>query len=140
MTGTETPKAETPKGPNIDLKLKAKMVNVGELNYTLQLIPSNIEWKYSEAEAEYKIDQYIIKSDNIKQIIRNLLFKNKELLMDSVKVGSKDFLFEVQVPKRIEKEKLKQVFAQIANEIKSEVVKSRTELESFKKLIDESEF
>ena len=128
------------KGPDIDLKLKANMTHVGELTYTLQVSPANIDWKYSEAESEYKIDQYVIKSDSIRQIIRNILFRNKELLVDSVKVGSKDYLFEVQVPKRIEKEKLKQVFSQIGNEIKNEVVKSRTEFDSFKKFIDESTF
>lgn len=134
---TET---ESPKGQDLDLKLKANMTHLGELNYTLQVLPANLEWKYSEADAEYRIDQYIIKSELIRQTLRNILFKNKELLVDSIKVGSKDYLFEVQVPKRIDKERLKQVLMQIANEIKNEVVKSKTELESFKKFLDDNVF
>lgn len=135
MTGTEPIKVQ-----DIDLKLKANMAHVGELTYTLQVLPANVEWKYSEAEGEYRIDQYVIKGESIRQTIRNILFRNKELMADSIRVGSKDFLFEVQVPKRIDKEKLKQVFAQIANEIKSEVVKSKTELESFKKFLEDATF
>ncbi len=134
MTETEPPKAQV-----LDLKLKANMAHVGEHSYTLQVVPANVEWKYSEPEGEYKIDQYVIKSDLIKQTIRNILFKNKDLV-DLQKVGSKDFLFEIQVTKRIDREKLKQVLAQIASEIKSEVVKSKTELESFKKFLDDSTF
>lgn len=134
---TET---ESIKGQDLDLKLKANMAHVGELTYTLQISPAVVEWTYMEAEGEYRIDQYVIKGDLIRQTIRNILFKNKELLVDSIKVGSRDFLFEVQVPKRIDKEKLKHVFAQIANEIKSEVVKSKTELESFKKFLDDTSF
>jgi|SRR3990170_6579872 len=134
---TET---ESPKGQDLDLKLKANMTHFGELNYTLQVLPANLDWKYSEVDAEYRIDQYVIKSDLIRQTLRNILFKNKELLVDSIKVGSKDYLFEVQVPKRIDKERLKQVLMQIANEIKNEVVKSKTELESFKKFLDDNVF
>lgn len=135
MTETELIKRQ-----DLDLKLKANMAHMGELTYTLQISPANVEWKYSESEGEYRIDQYVIKGELIRQTIRNILFRNKELLVDSIKVGSKDFLFEVQVPKRIDKEKLKQVLAQIANEIKSEVVKSKTELESFKKFLEDSTF
>ena len=135
MTETESPKVQ-----DLDLKLKANMTHSGELTYTLQVLPANLEWKYSEADAEYRIDQYIIKSELIRQTLRNILFKNKELLVDSIKVGSKDYLFEVQVPKRIDKERLKQVLVQIANEIKNEVVKSKTELESFKKFLDDNVF
>jgi len=131
---------ESPKGQDLDLKLKANLTHLGESTYTLQVFPGNLEWKYSEADAEYRIDQYVIKSDSIRQTIRNILFKNKELLVDSIKVGSKDYLFEVQVPKRIDKERLKQVLTQIAHEIKNEVVKSKTELESFKKFLEDSEF
>jgi hypothetical protein len=134
---TET---ESPKGQDLDLKLKANMTHLGEMTYTLQVLPANLDWKYSEADAEYRIDQYVIKSDLIRQTLRNILFKNKELLVDSIKVGSKDYLFEVQVPKRIDKERLKQVLIQIANEIKNEVVKSKTELESFKKFLDDNVF
>ncbi len=133
---TET---EPPKGPGLDLKLKANMTHMGEHSYVLQVVPANVEWKYSDPEGEYRIDQYVIKSDLIKQTIRNILFKNKDLV-DLQKVGSKDFLFEIQVTKRIDKEKLKNVLTQISNEIKSEVVKSKTELESFKKFLDESTF
>ncbi len=133
---TET---EAPKVPGLDLKLKANIAHVGEHNYTLQVLPANVEWKYSEAEGEYKIDQYVIKSDLIKQTIRNILFKSKDLV-DLQKVGSKDFLFEIQVTKRIDKEKLKNVLTQIGNEIKNEVVKSKTEMESFKKFLDDSVF
>ena len=133
---TET---ESPKGPGLDLKLKANMTHVGEHSYTLQVLPVNVEWKYSEAEGEYRIDQYVIKSELIKQTIRNILFKNKDLV-DLQKVGSKDFLFEIQVTKRIDKEKLKNVLMQIGNELKNEVVKSKTELESFKKFLDDSLF
>lgn len=135
MTETESIKRQ-----DLDLKLKANMAHMGELTYTLQISPANVEWKYSEAEGEYRIDQYVIKGELIRQTIRNILFRNKELLVDSIKVGSKDFLFEVQVPKRIDKEKLKQVLAQITSEIKSEVVKSKTELESFKKFLEDSTF
>lgn len=135
MTETESPKKQ-----DIDLKLKANMVHMGEQTYTLQVSPANVDWKYLDAEAEYQIGNYMIKSELIRQTIRNILFKKKDLLVDSVKVGSKDFIFEVQVPKLIDKEKLKQVLAQISNEIKSEVVKSRTELESFKKFLDDSTF
>lgn len=134
---TET---ETPKGHDLDLKLKANLNHMGELNYTLQISPANLDWKYSEVDAEYRIDQYVIKSELIRQTIRNILFKNKELLVDSIKVGSKDYLFEVQVPKRIDKERLKQVLIQIANEIKNEVVKSKTEMESFKKFLEDNLF
>lgn len=38
------------------------------------------------------------------------------------------------------KERLKQVLTQIAHEIKNEVVKSKTELESFKKFLEDSVF
>jgi hypothetical protein len=130
---------ESPKGPGLDLKLKATMTHIGENSYTLQVSPANVEWKYSDAEGEYRIDQYVIKSDSIKQTIRNILFKSKDLV-DLQKVGSKDFLFEIQVTKGIDKEKLKNVLSLIASEIKNEVVKSKTELESFKKFLDDSVF
>lgn len=130
---------ESPKGPGLDLKLKATMTHIGEHSYTLQVSPANVEWKYSDAEGEYRIDQYVIKSDSIKQTIRNILFKSKDLV-DLQKVGSKDFLFEIQVTKGIDKEKLKNVLSLIASEIKNEVVKSKTELESFKKFLDDSVF
>ena len=124
----------------IELKLKAKMAHTGELSYTLQVSPANIEWNYSEPESEYTLFGYKFKSDAIRQIVRNVSFKHKELMVDSIRVGSKDFLFELQVPKRVDKEKLKQMFSLIANEIKNEITKSRSELDSFNKFLDESEF
>ncbi|VVB85129.1 Uncharacterised protein [uncultured archaeon] len=133
---TET---EPQKGPGLDLKLKANLMLMGEHNYTLQVVPFNIDWKYSETDAEYRIDQYVIKSEQIKQTIRNILFKNKDLV-ELQKVGSKDYLFEIQVSKRVDKEKLKTVLSQIGNEIKSEAVKGKTELDSFKKFLEDSTF
>ncbi len=135
MTETEpVKKAET------ELKLKAKMTHMDEMNYTLQVSPVNGPWRYSEAESEYKISEYLFKSEDIRQIVRNVLFKYKEILVDSVKVGSKEYLFEIQVPKRMEKEKLKLMFTQITTEIKNEISKSRTELETFKKFLEDTEF
>ncbi|MCZ7362034.1 MAG: hypothetical protein O8C58_01635 [Candidatus Methanoperedens sp.] len=134
MNGSDSTKAE------IDLKLKAKMTHMGELTYTLQASPSNIEWKYSEPESEYTLMDYKFKADALRQIVRNVSFKHKELMVDSIRSGSKEFLFELQVPKRVDKEKLKQMFTQIANEIKNEIAKSRSELESFNKFLEDSEF
>jgi len=37
---------------------------MGELTYTLQVSPANLEWKYSEGDSEYRIDQYVIKGDS----------------------------------------------------------------------------
>ncbi len=124
----------------IELKLKAKMTHMGELTYTLAVSPANIEWKYSEPDSEYTLFDYKFKGDAIRQIVRNVSFKHKELMVDSIRVGSKEFLFELQVPKRVDKEKLKQMFSLIANEIKNEIIKSRSELDSFNKFLDESEF
>ena len=134
MTETEL------KTIDIDLKLKAKMMNTDDLYYTLQLSPSNPEWKYSESDAEYKLFDYKFKSEHIRQIVRNVLFKYKEMPVDSIKLGSKDFLFEVQVPKRVDKERMKMMFSQIGNEIKNEIIKCRTELDSFKRFVEDSEF
>lgn len=131
---------ETLKKPEIELKLKAKMTHASELTYTLAVCPANIEWKYSEPESEYTLFDYKFKSDAIRQIVRNVSFKHKELMVDSIRVGSKEFLFELQIPKRVDKEKLKQMFSQIASEIKNEITKSRSELESFNKFLEESEF
>lgn len=128
------------KKPETELKLKAKMTNIDKMNYTLQVFPVNVTCRYSESESEYKISDHAFKSEDVRQIVRNVLFKYKEILVDSVKVGSKDYLFEIQVPKRMEKEKLKQMFAQITTEIKNEISKSRTELESFKKFLEDTEF
>ncbi len=128
------------KKPETELKLKAKMTHMDEMNYTLQVFPVNVNCKYSESESEYKISDHAFKSEDVRQIVRNVLFKYKEILVDSVKVGSKDYLFEMQVPKRMEKEKLRQIFSQITTEIKNEISKSRTELESFKKFLEDTEF
>ena len=135
MTGPEVLK-ET----EINIKLKAKMAYADDLNYTLQVYPSNIDWKYIEQDSEYKIHEYRFKAESIRQIVRNILFKFKEIMIGSIKVGSKDFLFEVQVPKRIDTEKLKQMFTQIGSELNREIQKSRTELASFKQFLDECEF
>ncbi|MDP3104295.1 MAG: hypothetical protein Q8M95_06780, partial [Candidatus Methanoperedens sp.] len=65
MTETESPKRQ-----DLDLKLKANMVHMGEQTYTLQVSPANVEWKYLDAEAEYQIGNYMIKSELIRQTIR----------------------------------------------------------------------
>lgn len=128
------------KDTEINVKLKAKMASADDLNYTIQVYPSNLEWNYFEQDSEYKLHGYRFKAESIRQIVRNVLFKYKEIMIGSIKVGSKDFLFEIQVPKRIDTEKLKQMFTQIAGEINHEIQKSRTELASFKQFLDESEF
>ena len=125
---------------DIDLRLKAKMIHSNDLYYTLAISPSNPEWKYSETDMEYNLFDYKFKSEHIRQIVRNVLFKYKEMPVDSIKVGSKDFLFEVQVPKRVDKERMKLMFSQIGNEIKNEIIKCRTELDSFKRFVEDSEF
>lgn len=130
----------SPKETEINIKLKAKMTTADDQNYTIQVYPMNIDWKYIEQDSEYKLHEYRFKAETIRQIVRNVLFKFKEIMIGSIKVGAKDFLFEVQVPKRIDTEKLKQMFTQIASEINHEVQKSRTELASFKQFLDESEF
>jgi hypothetical protein len=132
--------AISPKETEINIKLKAKMTSADDLNYTIQVYPMNIDWKYIEQDSEYKLHEYRFKAETIRQIVRNVLFKFKEIMIGSIKVGGKDFLFEVQVPKRIDTEKLKQMFTQIASEVNHEIQKSRTELASFKQFLDESEF
>ncbi len=131
---------DSSKETEINIKLKAKMISADDLNYILQVFPSNIEWKYIDEDSEYKLHQYRFKTDTIRQTIRNVLFKYKEIMISSIKVGSKDFLFEIQVPKRIDTEKLKQIFSQISGEMNQEIQKSRTELASFKQFLDETEF
>jgi hypothetical protein len=131
---------EVLKETEINIKLKAKMVSADDLNYTLQVYPNNIDWKYIESDSEYKIHEYRFKVESIRQIVRNILFKYKEIMIGSIKVGAKDYLFEVQVPKRIDTEKLKQMFTQIGSELNREIQKSRTELASFKQFLDECEF
>jgi len=128
------------KEPEINIKLKAKMATADDLNYTIQVYPSNLEWSYFEQDSEYKLQGYRFKTESIRQTVRNVLFKFKEIMIGSIKVGSKEYLFEVQVPKRIDTEKLKLMFTQIANEINHEIQKSKTELASFKQFLEESEF
>jgi hypothetical protein len=131
---------ESPKETELHIKLKAKMTTADDLNYTLQVYPMNTDWKYIEQDSEYKLHEYRFKAESIRQIVRNVLFKYKEIMIGTIKVGSKDYLFEVQVPKRIDTEKLKQMFTQIAGELNHEIQKSRTELASFKQFLDQSEF
>lgn len=131
---------EASKEPEINIKLKAKMTSSDDLNYTLAVFPNNIDWKYVEQDSEYKIHEYRFKAEFIRQIVRNVLFKFKEIMIGTIKVGSKDYLFEVQVPKRMDTENLKKMFTQIATEINSEIQKSRKELASFKQFLDVSEF
>ena len=131
---------ETAKEPEINIKLKAKMASADDLNYTIQIYPSNLDWTYLEQDSEYKLHGYRFKAESIRQIVRNVLFKFKEIMIGSVRVGSKEFLFEIQAPKRIDTEKLKEMFTLIARELNHEMQKSRTELASFKQFLDESEF
>jgi hypothetical protein len=131
---------EATKDTEINVKLKAKMASADELNYTIQVYPSNLEWSYLEPDSEYKLHEYRFKAESIRQIVRNVLFKFKEIMIGSIRVGSKDFLFEIQAPKRIDTEKLKEMFTLIASEINREIQKSRTELASFKQFLDDSEF
>jgi hypothetical protein len=131
---------ESPKETEINIKLKAKMTAADDLNYTIQVYPINIDWKYIEQDSEYKLHEYRFKAESIRQIVRNVLFKYKEIMIGTIKVGSKDYLFEVLVPKRIDTENLKQMFTQISGEINHEIQKSRTELASFKQFLEQSEF
>lgn len=132
--------AEIPKETEMHIKLKAKMTTADDLNYTIQVYPINIDWKYIEQDSEYKLHEYRFKAESIRQTVRNVLFKYKEIMIGTIKVGSKEYLFEVQVPKRIDTEKLKQMFTQIAGELNHEIQKSRTELASFKQFLEQSEF
>ncbi len=122
----------------IDLKLKARLTNVDELNYTIQVYPINGGWKYSEPE--YIIHEHRFKNDSIRQIIRNVVLRYKDFIYGSIKVGSKDYLFEVQVPKGFDTENLKNIITQIGTEIKNEIQKSQNEIETFKKFLEETEF
>ncbi len=124
----------------MELKLKARMTNIDESSYTIQVYPVNIDWGYSEAGSEYIIHEHRFKSDSIRQIIRNVVLKYKEFMYGSIKVGSKEYLFEVQIPKGFDNENLRQIITQIGNEIKNEIVKSENEIETFKKFLEETEF
>jgi len=131
---------EISKETEMHIKLKAKMTTADDLNYTIQVYPINIDWKYIDQDSEYKLHEYRFKAESIRQTVRNVLFKYKEIMIGTIKVGSKEYLFEVQVPKRIDTEKLKQMFTQIAGELNHEIQKSRTELASFKQFLEQSEF
>ncbi len=126
--------------PEVELKLKAKIVNMDDLNYTIQVYPVNVDWKYSEPDSAYVILDHKFKNDTIRQIARNIFLKYKEPCCDLIKVGSKDYIFEAQFSKGIETETLKQIFSHIANELKTEISRSRSRIESVKKFLEESEF
>ncbi|VVB93324.1 Uncharacterised protein [uncultured archaeon] len=121
-----------------ELKLKARMTNVDELNYTIQVYPLNIEWKY--ADPEYIINEHRFKNDSVRQIIRNVVLKYKDFMYGTIKVGSKDYLFEVQVPKGFDTGNLKEIITQIGTEIKDEIMKNENEIETFRKFLEETEF
>jgi len=131
---------ESLKEAEIKLKLKAKMVTADEQKYTLQVYPINVEWNYSEPESEYKINAYSFKNDSIRKIVRDALSRYKELMIGSLKVGSKEYLFEVHIPKGFETNNLKQTFNHIADEINNEITRSKSEIKSFTKFLEETEF
>lgn len=124
----------------LDLKLKARLGGVDDLNYTLQVYPSNVEWKYLESEGEYAILGHKFKNETIRQIVRNVLLKSKDMIVGSIRTGSKDFLFEVQTPKGTHTDKIKDVFSLVTSNLKNEISRSRVETETFKKFLDDSEF
>jgi len=131
---------ESLKEAEIKLKLKAKMVTADEQKYTLQVYPINVEWNYSEPESEYKINAYSFKNDSIRKIVQDALSRYRELMIGSLKVGSKEYLFEVQIPKGFETNNLKQTFNHIADEINNEITRSKSEIKSFTKFLEETEF
>ncbi len=124
----------------VELKLKAKIVNLDDINYTIQIYPVNVDWKYSEPESAYIIIKHKFKNYYIRQIVRNIFLKYKEPCSDMIKVGSKDFLFEAQFSKGIETDTLKQIFSHVADEMKTEISRSKSKVESVKKFLEESEF
>ncbi|MCZ7357076.1 MAG: hypothetical protein O8C66_13760 [Candidatus Methanoperedens sp.] len=132
--------AESPRETEKGLKLKAKMVNTDDLNYTFQVYPVNVDWTYSELESAYRILDFKFKNDSMRQIVRNVLLKYKEPYCDSIRVGSKEYIFEVQISKGIDTDKLKDIFTQIANELKSDISSSKSELESVQKFLEDTEF
>jgi hypothetical protein len=132
--------AESPKEAEKELKLKAKMVNTDEINYTFQVYPVNVDWTYSEPESAYRIHELKFKNDSMRQIVRNVLLKYKETFCDSIRVGSKEYIFEVQISKGIETDKLREIFTQIANEIKADLSRSKSKVESVQKFLEETEF
>lgn len=131
---------ESSKETDIKLKLKAKMVNADEQKYTLQVYPINVEWHYLEPESEYRINNFSFKNDSIKKTVRNALSRYQELMIGSIKVGSKDYLFEVQIPKGFETNNIKQIFTHITDEINNEISRNKSEIKSFTKFLEETEF
>jgi hypothetical protein len=131
---------ESSKETEIKLKLKAKMVTADEQKYTLQVCPINVEWQYLEPEAGYRINAYSFKNDSIKKTVRNALSRYQELMIGSIKVGSKDYLFEVQIPKGFETNNIKQIFTHITDDINNEITRHKNEIKSFTKFLEETEF
>ncbi len=131
---------ESSRETEIKLKLKAKMVTANEQKYTLQVYPINVEWQYLEPESEYRINAYSFKNDSIKKTVRNALSRYQELMIGSIKVGSKDYLFEVQIPKGFETNNIKQIFTHITDDINNEITRYKNEIKSFTKFLEETEF
>ncbi len=131
---------ESLRETEMKLKLKAKMVAADEQKYTLQVYPINVEWSYLEPESEYKISTYSFINDSIKKTVRNALSRYKELMIGSIKVGSKEYLFEVQIPKGFDTNNLKLVFTHITDEINDEISRNKNEIKSFTKFLEETEF
>jgi hypothetical protein len=131
---------ESSKETETKLKLKAKMVTADEQKYTLQVYPINVEWQYLEPESEYRINAYSFKNDSIKKTVRNALSRYQELMIGSIKVGSKDYLFEVQIPKGFETNNIKQIFTHITDDINNEITRYKNEIKSFTKFLEETEF
>ena len=124
----------------IKLKLKAKMVTADEQKYTLQVYPINVEWQYLEPESGYRINAYSFKNDSIKKTVRDALSRYQELMIGSIKVGSKEYLFEVQIPKGFETNNIKQIFTHITDDINNEITRYKNEIKSFTKFLEETEF
>ncbi len=131
---------ESLKESESKLKLKAKMAAADEQKYTLQVYPVNVEWSYLEPESEYKISTFSFKNDSIKKTVRNALSRYKELMIGSIKVGSKDYLFEVQIPKGFDTDNIKLVFTHVTDEINDEISRNKNEIKSFTKFLEETEF
>ncbi len=131
---------ESSKTTETTLKLKAKMVTADEQKYTLQVYPINVEWQYLEPESEYRINAYSFKNDSIKKTVRNALSRYQELMIGSIKVGSKEYLFEVQIPKGFETNNIKQIFTHITDDINNEISRYKSEIKSFTKFLEETEF
>lgn len=131
---------ESSKTNETKLKLKAKMVTADEQKYTLQVYPINVEWQYLEPESVYRIDAYSFKNDSIKKTVRDALSRYQELMIGSIKVGSKEYLFEVQIPKGFETNNIKQIFTHITDDINNEISRYKNEIKSFTKFLEETEF